>query len=64
MKAAIVLVFIFTVTIFLTGCGHYGMGQHYIDNYNPRPPEHEWEQYGAPGFFMNGNVIQSQGTYG
>lgn len=65
MKAAIVLVLIFTATILLVGCGHYGMGRHYNDNWHNQtiPGPQNMNRMGHQGPYMNGNTIQSQGGY-
>lgn len=68
MKPAIVIVLIFTAAILLTGCGHYGMHQHYNDNWHNRaiPGSHNMNDYrmGHQGPYVNENSMQSQGTYG
>lgn len=67
MKAAIVLILIFTATILLTGCGHYGMGRHYNNNWHnqtiPDPQNMNSHRMGHQRPYMNGNTIQSQGVY-
>lgn len=55
MKAAIVLVVIFTATILLAGCGHYGMGRNHNDDWH--------NQTISDPQNMHGNRISSQGTY-
>jgi hypothetical protein len=68
MKAAIVLVLIFTAAILFTGCGHYGMGRHYNNNWHnqtiPGPQNMDGNRMGHQGPYMNGNATQSQWTYG
>jgi hypothetical protein len=55
MKAAIVLVVIFSAAILLAGCGHYGMGRHHNDDWH--------NQTISDPQNMNGNRIWSQGAY-
>lgn len=56
MKATIVLALMFAAVIFLTGCSHYGMDQHYNDH---------WHSHAISGpHNMNENSMQSTATYG
>ena len=57
MKPTILLILIFAAAVFLTGCGHYGMGmgRHYHHNYSDQefPGHHN----------MNGNSMHRQDGY-
>ena len=67
MKVTILIILIFAVIIFLTGCGHHGMGMGGHHYYNQACSNSRYMNENSPGTYvpyMDGNSIQSKGPHG